>query len=367
MASPLPVWLDHYLSVPSWVMLRAMPGHRILWVNERLAEDNGRDRDWFVGKSIDEVWPETHAWLHYDVQAIAEGGSVDTIVDGHTLNGVFHWLDVRRTRIDRERLLVVAHDVTAAIRLAALRLVLGKGISGSSKARVNEGFARQLLEGASLDALSDTQSMQRGEVLANLALLVADQCHPRSFVPAVPMIENAPSPSEGIPDCVRYYWDLPVPAGLLEYPSMRIRWVNRLILENNRMEMDAVVGRQAGEIWRDSAAWKPVIEKAMNGNTSLSSIQGGYNLRGEQHWIILHCTPMGSDAVLLMGEDITARIRVQALRLLLGMRNSGEEGAGAIDDAFARLMLDGASVANLCAALQLSESEALSQLGAILG
>jgi hypothetical protein len=69
-----------------------------------------------------------------------------------------------------------------------------------------------------------------------------------------------------------------------------------------------------------------------------------------------------------MGEDVTARIRVQALRLLLAIRDdAGEAPGGVIDDAFARLILDGASIANLCAALGLSESEVLGRLGAILG
>lgn len=367
MTPALPAWLDHYLPVPSWVMLRSVSEGRILWVNERLAADNERSREWFVGKRIDEVWPQTHAWLHYDVQAMSEGDSADAIVDGHTLNGVFHWLDVRRTRIDRDRLLVVAHDVTAAIRLAALRLVLGKGISGSCKAKVDEQFAQQLLEGAPLEALSESQDMKREEVLANLALLVADQCHPSPPTPAVPRIEDGPSLGEKVPDCMRYYWDLPVPTGLVDYPSMRIRWVNRLILEHNRIEMEAVVGREVDEIWQDAASWKPSIENAMREKRSLSSIQVGRNLCGEQHWTILHCTPVGHDAVLLMGEDVTARIRVRALRLLLGIRDTaGQEAGGVIDDAFARLMLDGASVANLCAALGLSESEVLERLGAIL-
>jgi hypothetical protein len=132
--------------------------------------------------------------------------------------------------------------------------------------------------------------------------------------------------------------------------------------------MEAVVGRQAEEIWPDSASWRPTIDKAMRERRSLDSMQVGHNRRGEQHWIILHCTPMGPDAVLLMGEDITARIRVQALRLLLRVGDSAEQPSdSALNDAFARLMLDGASVTNLCAALELSESEVLGRLGAILG
>ena len=160
MPSKLPPWLKHYLHVPAWVMVRSVHDHRILWVNQRLVDENHRDRKWFVGRVPTDVWPDADRWRHLDDQSAAEQRVVDAIADGKDLGGVFHWLHIRRTPIDSDRLLIVGDDVTARIKLAALRLVLGKGIAGESRIKLDDQFARQLLEGASLEALSTAHGME---------------------------------------------------------------------------------------------------------------------------------------------------------------------------------------------------------------
>ena len=366
MPSDLPAWLDYYLHVPVWVLFSSFPEHRILWVNERVAEDNRRDREWFVGRAGAEVWPESSGGGHLDAQAMAEGRAVDTIVDGRDLSGVMRWFDVRRTPIGTDRILHVLEDVTASIKLAGLRLVLGRGLAGESRTKLNESFARQLLEDTSLEDLSKGQGMKPADVLAKLTLVVSEHVHPATEGPLRPSVDDA-LPTEGLPDWVQHYRDLPLPVGLLDYPSLHVRWVNRIILERNKVQLEDVIGRHVEELVSEGPEWRPFCERAMAERGPIDTIQVGRNLSGEQRWVFLHLTPVGSDCILAMIEDVTAQLRLGALRLLLGLSPSGHDEVLDLDESFARLLLDGASVANLCAALEMSQSEVLGKLGLVLG
>jgi hypothetical protein len=360
----LPRWLNHYLHVPAWAMVRVAKDATILWVNERLAEDNRHHRRWFVGRKSTELWPDSVGWRHLDFQAMEEKRPIDTVVDGRDLLGVPRWLDVRRTPIDDERLLLVFEDVSCRIRLAGLRLTLGERLAGESKTRLDQSFARQLLRGASLDELCQEQNKGRTEILAKLSLLVAEASHPKKTEVGSPLPPSAPSGD--VPAWLQHYEDLPHPAALLEYPSLRVLWVNRRILENNRVSSSAVVGRSVDGIWSGARNWEPFDDEAMAEQRPFESVDAGRNLSGEQGWAAVRRIPVGPDRILVLGEDVTAQLRLHALRLLLNLQPRNKDTQPQISNAFAKLLLDGASVANLCAALEMPQSEVLQRLAEIL-
>jgi hypothetical protein len=364
MAESLPDWLDHYLKVPAWVLYGTLD--EMLWVNERLARDLGEPREWFVGRSVKEIWADSQDRGLGKI-ALAEQRSIDAIGDGRDLRGNWRWLDSRLTPVDDRHLLIVCQDVSARIQLAGLRLILGGGVAGESQGEFSEEFARLLLNGASLDEICKARSLSAVEVLAKLGRLVGEQTETDSGVRVVPQVAEEPELGAGVPRWVEYYWDLPGPAILLDYPALEVLWVNRQVLERNRMTPEEVVGIKAREIWEDVSEWMTVVERTMNEQRSFDTVHQGHNLRGEQQWMAVHTTPLGKDRLLILSEDVTADIRLQALRLLLGLNPSGPRPEAHITDAFARLLLDGATISNIAAALEMTADEVRGQAGLLLG
>ncbi len=366
MSAHLPEWLDHYLNVPSWVLYSDVVNDQVRWVNKRLAEDLEKPREWFVGRASTEIWSDSQE-RRAGRRALEEKRSIDIIGDGRDLRGNWRWLDARLTPIDDTHLLIVCQDVTARIQLAGLRLVLGRGLAGKSQGQFSEDFARQLLEGASLEEICKARSMTSAEVLGKLGRLVGEQAEPDPGLNVPPPVEEPPTVVEGVPDWVQHYWDLPGPAGLLDYPALSVLWVNRQVLERNRMRLEDVVGLNAHDVWKDITDWPVVIDRTMGERRSLDFVHHGHNLRGEQQWLAVHTTPVGKDRILILAEDVTADIRLQALRLLLGLNPPKGDEAVEVSDAFARLLLDGASVANIAAALEMTGDEVRGQAGLLLG
>lgn len=364
MAASLPDWLRHYVKVPAWVLYGTVD--HMMWVNERLAWDMGKPREWFVGRSSKEIWTDSQD-RNAGQLALAEHRSIDVIGDGRDLHGKWRWLDARLTPVDDEHLLIVCEDVTARIQLAGLRLILGRGLAAKSEGQFSEEFARQLLQGASLEEICNARSMTPADVLAKLGRLVGEQTDVESGVRVPPPVEDASAPGEGVPDWVEFYRDLPGPVVLLDYPALEVLWVNREVLERNRMRPDEVVGLSARDLWQDAPEWMEIVERTMTERRSFDTVQQGQNLRGEQQWMAVHTTPLARDRLLVLSEDVTADIRLQALRLLLGLNPPGARPAAQISEAFARLLLDGATVANITTALEMSADEVRGQAGLILG
>src|SRR5262245_42279276 len=116
----LPNWLEHYRYLPAWVVLH--DHGRILWVNEQLARDNDVAPEWFTGKNIGDVW------MLGKFEPMADGVDhvPDVILDLRDHAGVLRWLQLHRTRVDANSVLIVARDVTADLKLHGLRLLLGR-------------------------------------------------------------------------------------------------------------------------------------------------------------------------------------------------------------------------------------------------
>lgn len=368
MASRLPDWLEHYREVPSWVLLMSVAKDHILWVNDRLASDLGKPRDWFNGRSPKEVWTDSHE-RHTGRQALEEKRSIDVIGDGKDLQGRWRWLDARFTPVDDEHVLIVCQDITARIRLSGLRLVLGHGFSTDAVVDVNEQFARRLLAGASLDELAREQSSSEIEVLGKLGKLIGEQQPARGGLSVPATFDEPAIAADQVPDWVASYWDLPGPVILLAYPALTISWVNRAVLERNQLRAEEVVGVAADSVWHNVADWRELIDETMRSGRSIDAIHQGHNLTGKQQWLSVHTTPIGQHSLLMLSEDITADVRLQALRLLLGLNPQGptEEGQASPSEAFARLLLNGASVANIAAALEMTATEVRGQAALILG
>ncbi len=155
MGEALPGSLEHYLQVPAWVVYKSIPDDQMLWVNQRIAEDMAEPREWFVDRSDSEIWSGGDE-AKQGRRAVDEGRVIDVVGDGHDLRGTWRWLHARLTPVDRQHLLIVCQDITARIQLAGLRLVLGGNFTGTSEGDFSQGFARQLLQGASLQEICDT-------------------------------------------------------------------------------------------------------------------------------------------------------------------------------------------------------------------
>jgi hypothetical protein len=367
MPTVLPDWLEHYREVPSWVLFVSVARDHILWVNDRLATDLGRPREWFRGRLPREIWEDSHA-RHTGKRALAEKRSIDVIGDGKDLQGRWRWLDARFTPIDGEHLLIVCQDITARIRLSGLRLVLGHGFSTDAVVDLGEQFARRLLAGASLEELAREQSVSEIEVLGKLGKLIGEQQPARGGL-SVPATPPVPLPADQIPAWVASYWDLPGPTILLAYPAMTVLWVNRVVLERNQLRAEDVVGVDANSVWHNVADWRDLIDQTMKSGRSIDTVHQGHNRTGKQQWLSVHTTPIDQDRILMLSEDVTADVRLQALRLLLGLNPQGpvEQGKASPSEAFARLLLDGASVANIAAALEMTANEVRGQAALILG
>ena len=365
MTEELPNWLEHYLQVPAWVVYKSVPDDRMLWVNQRIAEDMGKPREWFVGRSDSEIWTGGDE-AKQGRRAVDEGRVIDVVGDGHDLRGTWRWLRARLTPVDRQHLLIVCQDITARIQLAGLRLVLGGDFAGTSQGDFSEGFARQLLEGASLQEICDAQSKKPTQVLAKLSRLVNGPRAPTDGIRVPPAIGPNAEVPPGVPEWIEYYWDLPVPAALLDYPDLGVLWVNRCVLERNEATQSEVIGLNGRAVWSDLGDWIATIDETMRQQRAIDSIQYGENLRGLQHWSAVRTTPLGADRVVLVSEDVTAEVQLQALRLLLGLNPASGAGPANISEAFARLLLDGASVENIAAALEMSREEVLGEAGLIL-
>jgi PAS domain S-box-containing protein len=366
-AEALPDWLEHYLRVPAWVLYKSVPENQILWVNESIARDMGKGREWFVGRSASEVWMDSRAESpRQDQRAVDENRTIDAISFGRDLNGDWRWLDARLTPIGKRRVLIICDDITARIRLAGLRLVLGRGVAGEPRGRFGESFARRLLEGASLDEICAAEKMEPAEVLGKLGRIVAEQSPPGEGIP-IPAPADASARDADLPDWLSFYSNLPGPAIFLTYPELTVLWVNHFVLERNGVRQEDVVGIDAHEVWADVKNLREVVDRAMHERRTIDTFSQGHNLRGRQQWTIVRTTPVNRDRLLLLGENVTADIQLQALRLLLGLNPAGSAAPAKISEAFARLLLDGASVANICAALELSPDEVLGQASLVMG
>ncbi len=361
----LPDWLKHYLRVPAWVLFVEMPSERILWVNDRLAADLGERRPWFVGRAVGEIWTDSHK-RRSGHRAIEENRSIDVIGDGRDLRGTWRWLDARITPIAGNRLLVICQDISARIKLAGLRLVLGRSFSTETRESFSEDFARQLLEGASLEDICAQQKLEPTQVLAKLGKLVGEQ-DASAGLQLPPAVEAPPEDMPLVPAWVSHYWDLPGPTLLLDYPALTVQWVNRAVLERNQLRAEDVIGTDARAVWEDVPIWLSIIERSMAEHRSIDAVHHGHSLRGKQQWMSVRTTPVSTSQILIFSEDVTADIRLQALRLLLGLNPDGAFGPAQISDAFARLLLSGASVANIAAALELSAEDVRGQAALLLG
>jgi len=366
-AEPLPDWLEHYLCVPAWVLFKSYPENQILWVNESLARNMEKDREWFIGRDGSEVWIDSRADAPgHDRRAIEENRVVDAISYGHDLNGKWRWLDARLTPVGKDRVLIICEDITARIRLAGLRLVLGRGLAGGPRGRFGESFARKLLEGATLEDLCAAENMQAAEVLGKLGRMVADQSTPGEGIHIPDTDTCEPATGADLPDWLGFYWDLPGPVIFISYPKLDALWVNHFVLERNDVRQEDVVGMNAYDVWSADEI-ESGIGRAMREHRCIDTLRQGQNLKGRQQWMFAHITPVGNDRVLVLGENVTADIQLQALRLLLGLNPTGSDAPVKVSDAFARLLLDGASVANICAALEMPPDEVLGQASLIMG
>jgi hypothetical protein len=356
----LPSWLEHCRYLPAWVVLHDHT--QILWVNERLAHDNGKPAEWFVGKSMLELWTlgEIEPMEEHAVHA------PDVVVDLRDRTGVLRWLQVHRTRIEGGAIFVVGRDVTADLKLHGLRLLLGRTLATGSRARLDEPLARQLLEGNSLDAICTTRGIDRAAAISQLALLVAEGPPPPepSFVP--PPLQPPIQPPSDLPDWLMHYEDLPVVAAVVEHPDLRVRWVNQHALGGQPAE--AVIGRPVDELLADARDLHRLCDRAIAEQRPVDGV-GAVRVRSnQQHWMVCRTTPLGGVHILVLEDDVTAEIRLQALRLLLGVDTAPTAGGAiTIDPSFAQLLLAGADVANLCAALELSERDVLSRIGQLVG
>jgi hypothetical protein len=366
-AEPLPDWLEHYLCVPAWVLFKSLPENEILWVNESLARNMAKDRRWFVGRDAGEVWIDSRADSPgYDRRAVEENRVIDAISYGHDLNRRWRWLSARLTPVGKRRVLIICEDITARIRLAGLRLVLGRSVAGEPRGRFGESFARKLLEGATLEDLCASEGLQPAEVLGKLGRMVADQSAPGEGIRLPDTDACEPATVSHLPDWLGFYWDLPGPAIFLSYPELDVLWVNHFVLERNEVRQEDVVGMNVYDLW-SAAEIESGIVRAMREHRCVDTLRQGQNLQGRQQWMFAHITPVGTDRILVLGENVTADIQLQALRLLLGLNPAGPDAPVKISDAFARLLLDGASVANICAALEMPADEVLGQAGLIMG
>jgi hypothetical protein len=356
----LPDWLEHYRYLPAWVVLH--DHGRILWVNERVAQDNGAAAEWFVGRRI------TDLWTLGAIEPMAAGVDhlPDAVVDVRDRRGRLRWLLVHRTRVDAGSVLVVARDVTAELKLHGLRLLLGRTLATGSRAALDEALARQLLEGRSLDDICAARGTDRAAALSQLALLVAagpPEPQP-SFAPP-PLHAHLPPPGD-LPDWLAHYEDLPVLAAVIDHPELRVRWANEHALAGAAAE--SVIGRPLEELLADARSLRRLCDRAIAERRAVDGI-GAVRLRGDRlHWLVCRTTPLGGAHLLVVEDDVTAEIRLQALRLLLGVDAAPARGAPpAIDSSFAQLLLAGADVANLCAGLELAESQVLSRIGELVG
>ena len=356
----LPSWLEHYRDLPAWVVLHA--GGRILWVNDRLAHDNETAPEWFVGKSIVDLWTLGQ------IEPIGDDAEhePDVIVDARDRAGVLRWLQVHRTRVDSQSVLIVARDVTADLKLHGLRLLLGRSLATGSRARLDESLARHLLEGGSLDTICSTSGVERSAVLSQLALLVGEGTPPPepTFVP--PPLQPAVQPPADLPDWLQHYEDLPVLAAVLDHPELRVRWVNRLGLVDR--EVNAVIGQPVAALLADVRDLRALCDRAVAERRPVDGVGTLRTQTNQQHWMRWRTTPLSGVHILVVEDDVTAEIRLQALRLLLGVDAGAPQDATVpIDPTFAQLLLVGADVANLCAALELSERDVLSRIGRLVG
>lgn len=366
--SQLPDWLEHYLLLPVWAMVRSVENDRIQWVNDELAQANERPRDWFVGQTVVDVWPDSVPWRHLDSQAVEQGRAVDTIVDGRDRAGVMRWFKAHRTPIDADLVLVVLDDITADLKLASMRLMLGRNVALESHTKLDQHFARQLLEGASLDELCDDNETKREEVRGTLALLVGEGIPPEIpwRNPPRPRLADAEEPeSLTVPEWIRCYDDLPIPTGVITHALREVLWVNAILAENNRQPREALVGRKLEEIWSGAADLPSMTHRAMAKGQPMESIHVGRNLAGDQRWGLVRQIPMDHDLLLVCATDVTAKLRLHALRIILGLKPA-DNPAPPVDEAFARLLLKGASLPNICAALELSAQTVLGNLSAMM-
>ncbi len=367
MGDALPDWIEHYREVPSWVLFVEIDPDRMLWVNDRLAGDLDKPREWFVGRTSQEIWTDSHE-RHTGRQALAARRTIDVIGDGSDLQGRWRWLDARFTPVDDRHLLIVCQDITSRIKLSGLRLVLGYGFSDDAAGGFGEGFARKLIEGASLEEICAEEGAEPVEILGRLGRLIGDP-QPASQALEIPPAVSEPPPAPApIPDWVAQYWELPSLAILLDYPALTVLWVNRAILERNRLRGEDVVGRDADSVWHNVAEWRELIDRTMNTGQAIDTVHQGHNLTGKQQWLSVHTTPVGGDRLLILSEDITADVRLQALRLLLGIDpQESANNEASISEAFARLLLEGASVANIAAGLGITAQEVRGRAATLLG
>jgi len=364
MSHALPDWLEHYESVPDWVVYESVADRQILWVNQRFAADLGKPRDWFVGRHQKDVWT-ANVPTSSGERAVAEQRTIDAVSGGHDLAGNWRWLNARVTPVGTEHVLVVAQDITSRIQLEALRLVLGRDFGGEI-GDIDRDFAEQLLQGASLSELCKEHDQTTVQVLGKLSRLVApDSVDSRGLRVRRPVDCRSES-ARGVPDWIHRYWDLPSPAVYLDYPKLWVLWVNQTVLERNETTLEQLVGLNGREVWSDVSGWLGKIDETMTTGQPCEFVHYGENLRGHHQWMAVQLTPVSRDRLLLLAEDVTSDIRLHALRLILGLSPTANSARGQLSEPFARLLLEGASANNIAAALEMTRDDVLGQAGLIL-
>ena len=145
----------------------------------------------------------------------------------------------------------------------------------------------------------------------------------------------------------------------------RVRWVN--CFAASITGIDDPVGHFADEFFHaNGPATSELVRETLASGKPLKRLRAGVTAAG--HYVVVQATqfPLDDGHVLGVSVDVTADLRLAAQR---GMIGSPVESRAApkTSEAFLRLVLEGATVAEICAALELSADEVYAKLARLIG
>ncbi|MFN8642619.1 MAG: PAS domain-containing protein [Candidatus Binatia bacterium] len=155
----------------------------------------------------------------------------------------------------------------------------------------------------------------------------------------------------------------------------RYLWLNRQAARVAGVDRDAVIGRSPTELFPAAADTSPITATVVEERRAVEQMRS-YAIDGVSRWFDVRHTPVPPErtaghgwCVLVHAVDVTAQVQLAALNALVGLRE--REPRPIADEAqtvtFVRLLLHGAGVADLCAALDLNVDEATGRLAALAG
>lgn len=151
-------------------------------------------------------------------------------------------------------------------------------------------------------------------------------------------------------------------------------WVNDQFVSSLGRSRDELIGRRIADFLPDDTNRSAALTSKVIEERRAHEVIRSVPLRDATCWFEVNHAPVPPErtaghgwCVLANATEVTDRVQMAALRLLLGLRKRETRKIGTDDERFVRLLLETSSIRALSAALQMPVHEVTGRLSALAG